>query len=65
LLLYGTGVITAGAHSILLVSMMGLCFMGLGTVTVIERSWGDRLMAFGLGLCHIAFGLVIARRYGG
>lgn len=65
LLLYGTGIITGGVHSIRIVPIMGLIFIGLGTIALLEISWANLLMAAGFGLCHIVFGLIIARKYGG
>ena len=66
LLLYGTAVVSAGAHSIRIIPMMGLCFMALGAVTLAAPSgFGDIALAFGFGGLHISYGLVIARRYGG
>jgi hypothetical protein len=66
MLLYGTGVVTGGAFSVPVVPLMGLAFMGGGTLALFAPdAWGNLLMALGFGGLHIGFGWMIARRYGG
>jgi hypothetical protein len=66
LLLYGTGMVAAGAFSIRVVPLMGLCFMVLGAVALFSPpDWDNVLLAAGFGCLHIIFGAVIARNYGG
>ena len=66
MMLYGLGVLSAGAHSVRPVPLMGLSFMVMGLLAfALPASAGDLLMGLGFGGLHVGFGLVIARRYGG
>lgn len=66
LLLYGAAVITAGAFSVRIVPVMGLCFMAFGALALLTPAdWGGAWMAAGFGGLHVGFGLVIARKHGG
>jgi hypothetical protein len=66
MLLYGAGIITAGAFSVSAVPVMGLCFMVFGAAALVSPSaWGNAWMAAAFGGLHIIFGTVVARRHGG
>ncbi|MCK6682190.1 MAG: hypothetical protein L6R30_07190 [Thermoanaerobaculia bacterium] len=66
LLLFGTGVVTAGAFSVRIVPAMGLCFMALGAVALwLPLATANVFLAAGFGGLLIGFGVRIAQRYGG
>lgn len=66
LLLYGVGIVTAGAFSVRAVPLMGLVLMALGSVALYARALpGDLALALGFGVVQIGFGIWIARRHGG
>ena len=66
LLLYGTAVVSAGAHSVGIIPVLGMCFMALGALALLApEAWARAALAHGFGGFHIVFGLVIGRRYGG
>lgn len=66
LLLYGVGIVTAGAFSVRAVPLMGLVFMALGALTLYASAIpGDLALAIGFGIVQIGFGVWIARRHGG
>jgi len=66
LTLYGTAVVTGGAYSVRIVSIVGWIFITLGAVAAFApANAGNLLMALGFGVLHIVFGLIVARRYGG
>jgi hypothetical protein len=65
LLLYGTGVLAAGAFSVAAVRMVGTAFMALGIAALVTPAWGNFWLGLGFGGLQLAFGLYIARKHGG
>ncbi|HKD91486.1 MAG TPA: hypothetical protein VKB56_06265 [Terriglobales bacterium] len=65
LMLYGAGVITGGALSVRAVPAMGAAFMLLGGLALLAPATALIMMAVGFGLCHIIFGFIVAKNYGG
>ncbi|HEU0053677.1 MAG TPA: hypothetical protein VFQ39_10885 [Longimicrobium sp.] len=65
LMLFGTGIVTAGSYSVRVVPVMGFLFMLLGGAALAFPAWGTLWMAAGFGGLHVIFGTVIARRHGG
>lgn len=65
LILYGAGVMTAGAHSIRPIPLMGLLFIMLGSVQLLGLAPMTLTLALGFGGLHLAFGILIWRQHGG
>lgn len=66
LVLYGVAIVSASANSIRILTWMGLCFMTLGTVSLVAPALTPNLlMGLGFGGFHLIFGWIIARQHGG
>ena len=66
MLCYGAAVVTGGAFSVRAVPIMGWFFMAFGAVAfALPAVYSNYLMLASFGLTHIAFGAIIARKYGG
>jgi hypothetical protein len=65
LLLYGTGIVAAGAFSVAVVPLQGLAFLILGGAALLVPQAGDLLLGLGFGVVNLVFGIVIAVRHGG
>src|ERR1022692_3065869 len=65
LLLYGIGVVQAGAFSVRVVPAMGAVFVVLGAIALpMPWMWANVMLVAGFGLAHIVFGAFIASRHG-
>lgn len=63
MMLYGTGVYTAGLFSIRPPRVLGMAFIGMGMVALLSSpGYGVVWAAFSFGLLHIVFGLFILRK---
>lgn len=66
LLLYGAGVVAAGAFSVRVIPVMGLTFMLFGAGALFTPAgWENAVMAAGFGGLHLVFGALIWRKHGG
>jgi hypothetical protein len=67
LLLYGTALMAAGAHSVPPIPLMGSAFMVLGAVVLAANAslLMNSAMALGFGGLHLGFGWYIASKHGG
>ncbi len=65
LALYGAGVTAGAEFSIRAIRWMGVSFLVLGAVALLEPTAGLLLMAAGFGGLHVVIGLDIVMRHGG
>jgi len=66
LVLYGVGVMQAGAFSVRTVPAMGAVFVCFGAMALpLPWLWANVVLGAGFGLLHMIFGFIIARRHGG
>jgi hypothetical protein len=66
MLLYGSGVVAAGAFSVRIIPVMGAAFIVVGAAALFAPpALSTVFMIVSFGVLHMAFGVVIARRHGG
>lgn len=63
--LYGAAVMTAGAHSVSIIPVMGAAFLLLGAVVLLANLSSVLALSLGMGGLHIVFGLLVWRNHGG
>ena len=62
---YGAAVMTAGAHSVRIVPLMGALFIMLAAMVLLAPVSANLMLALGFGGLHLVFGFMIWRQYGG
>lgn len=62
---YGAAVMTAGAHSVRIIPLMGALFMLLAAVVLFTPVSPDLMLALSFGGLHLIFGFYIWRQHGG
>src|SRR5215470_3827431 len=66
LLLYGAGLVAAGAWSVQVVPLIGTAFMLMGAAgLLLPFPWNNWLLIAGFGGLHVAFGVIVGRKHGG
>ncbi len=65
LALYGAGVTAGGTLSVRALRWMGIAFLGLAAVALVEPNLGLIMLGTGFGGLHIAIGIDIVWRHGG
>jgi hypothetical protein len=66
LLLYGAGLVAAGAWSVRVVPVIGTTFMVLGAAgLLLPPAWSNWLLIAGFGGLHVAFGVIVGSKHGG
>jgi hypothetical protein len=66
LLVYGAGVVAAGAFSTRVIPVLGAACIGAGALALfVPQPYGTWSMALAFGVLHMACGVQIARRHGG
>ncbi|MBO3272660.1 hypothetical protein [Hymenobacter defluvii] len=63
LLFYGLALLNASKYTLDEIRWLGLTQIGLGLLATLLPVWGLLFFAFGFGLCHIGYGLLMYNRY--